>query len=130
VETLLVVDDDDGVRKLISRVLEMQGFDVLAAPDGASALDLVRDYKGRLDLAVCDINMPGLSGGRLVAELATLRPDLTFVYISGYRVESPRELTLADGAGRPIPFLSKPFSPTDLVLAVRGALDRRRLTSG
>lgn len=129
-ETVLVVDDDDAVRKLMCRVLELQGFEVLEAPDGASALDLVRTMEGEPDLAVCDINMPGISGGKLVGELAAMRPRLTFVYVSGYRVESPRSLTLADGAGRPIPFLPKPFSPTDLVLAVRGALDRRRIARG
>jgi CheY-like chemotaxis protein len=129
-ETVLVVDDDDAVRKLMCRVLELQGFEVLEAPDGASALDLVRTMEGEPDLAVCDINMPGISGGKLVGELAAMRPRLTFVYVSGYRVESPRSLTLSDGAGRPIPFLPKPFSPTDLVLAVRGALDRRRITRG
>jgi signal transduction histidine kinase/ActR/RegA family two-component response regulator len=127
-ETLLVVDDDEAVRKLMVRYLDGQGFNVLAAPDATGALELARAHVDRLDLVVCDVDLPGMSGGRLVGELVAVSPDLAFLYVSGYRVPSPRALTLEDGAGRAIPFLSKPFSLTDLIRAVRAALERRRLT--
>ena len=125
--TLLIVEDDRIVRELMATVLASQGFQVLEAADGAAAIESVRAHDGRLDLVICDVGLPDLSGGRVVAELLGLRPEVGFLYISGNRGNFDDSLTLADADGNAIPFLPKPFAPIDLIRAVRSALDRRRL---
>jgi DNA-binding LacI/PurR family transcriptional regulator/signal transduction histidine kinase/ActR/RegA family two-component response regulator len=119
-ETILLVEDEDAIRKLADRVLTDQGYRVFSAANAAEARELWAAHGSQVDLLLSDVTMPGLSGVAFAAELAneSVRPPRT-LFISGY---------LAGGVGGPaLPaearFLPKPFSVAGLLDAVRGALD-------
>ncbi|MFO7917583.1 MAG: PAS domain S-box protein [Anaerolineae bacterium] len=118
--TLLVVEDDEMVRDLARRVLEEEGYDVLAARGGAEALDVLEDHDGSLRLLVTDVVMPGDNGDILSERLRQLYPRLKVLYMSGY---SDREIGDLDRPPDKVDFLSKPFSVVDLQRAVRDLLD-------
>jgi len=117
--TVLVVDDEPFVRSVARRILERAGHTVIVANDGQMALELARST--RLDLALVDATMPGMSGGDVLRALAALAPDLPLVLMSGYAREEVRDAAVSAAAG----FLPKPFSPEDLREAVRRALAAR-----
>ncbi len=116
---MLLVEDDDPIRKLAERVLTDQGYRILSAANAAEARALWSANEGSVDLLLSDITMPGLSGVAFAAELeGSVRPPRT-LFISGY---------LAGGVGGPaLPvearFLPKPFSVAALLDAVRATLD-------
>src|SRR5207249_3027696 len=83
-ETILVAEDEEGVRDLVQRVLRGEGYDVLTARDGAEALALCGRHGGTIDLLVTDLIMPSLGGTELVARLAPRRPGMRVLYLSGY----------------------------------------------
>ena len=118
-ETILVADDEDGVRKLMHAVLVTNGYTVLETRDGREALAVYEANAARIDLVVTDIVMPNMTGIELGNQLAELRPGLKVLYISGYRdaplgnAESERERK----------FLHKPFTPDALLNRVREVLD-------
>jgi CheY-like chemotaxis protein len=119
-ETVLLVEDEDIVRSLATRVLERAGFTVLAAAGASEAIEVAAGFDGRIDLLLTDVIMPGVLGPELAVRLAEARPGLRVLFTSGYT---------AGGAGvtASLPpdarFIDKPFSPPDLVAAVRAAID-------
>ena len=119
-ETILLVEDEDLVRALASRVLKRAGFTVLVAASAAEALALSADHPDRIDLLVTDVIMPRVLGPELALLLARERPGLGVLFTSGYTAGG-------SGVTASIPpdarFLDKPFSPSDLVAAVRAAID-------
>jgi len=119
-ETILLVEDERQVRHLAQAALERCGYSVLAAANGTEALQLAREHKGKLDLLVTDLIMPGINGHMLARSLQSRHPGLKFLFMSGYTDASllPREF-LAEGAA----FLQKPFLMELLVRKVRAALD-------
>jgi two-component system cell cycle sensor histidine kinase/response regulator CckA len=119
--TLLIVEDDPGVRSIERRLLEQAGHLVLEAGDGNAALDLVRAYTGPIDLILCDVVLPGPNGREVVEALRELRPGLGAIFISGH----PPDVAARLGALADSPFLQKPFSAADLLAAVRQALTDR-----
>ncbi len=116
--TLLLVDDEPQIRTLTQRVLGLRGFHVLAAPDAASALDLVRT-EPRIDLLVTDVVMPGMQGGELAARLRAIIPGLRVLFVSGYAPADLAQDMPADSS-----FLDKPYTPDELAVAVRAILDQ------
>ena len=117
--TLLLVEDDPALRGLLSEVLEQNGFTVLAAKDGADALETARGHTGRIDLLVTDVVMPGLTGPRVAAQIALTRPEAKVVYLSGYSEEAVAALgQLGPGAV----LLSKPFAADTLLRTVHETL--------
>jgi signal transduction histidine kinase len=119
-ETVLLVEDQELVRKLLRKVLEGDGYRVLEACDGVQALGLCERYPARIDLMVTDLVMPEMNGLDLARAAATLRPDMGILFISGF---SEREAgDLRDNAS----FLQKPFKPADLSNQVRRMLDSRK----
>ncbi len=119
--TLLLVEDEEGVRRLARRVLEAVGYRVFEAPNGDEALRLARQWSGPLDLVVTDVIMPGMSGQELSVRLRELRPGLRILYVSGYTDDA----ILQHGNLLPnTAFLQKPFSPASLVARVRDVLAR------
>jgi PAS domain S-box-containing protein len=114
---VLVVDDEPHVRSVSRRILERAGYKVLLAEDGQMALELARDAPVRL--ALVDATMPGMSGAQVLRALASLRPGLPLVLMSGYAREEVRDAAAAAAAG----FVAKPFTPDQLRAAVRSALD-------
>ncbi len=116
--TLLLVEDDSGVRTIERRLLELAGHLVLEAGEGDAALDLVRAYTGPIDLVVCDVVLPGRNGREVVEALRHLRPGLRALFVSGH---SP-EMAARMGAPTDEPFLQKPFSAAELQGAVKKAM--------
>jgi CheY-like chemotaxis protein len=120
-EVLLVVEDQESLREMIVEVLEEQGYRVLSAPDGASALALAAAHTGPLHLVLTDVVLPGLNGREIVEQLSALRPEIRAVYMSGYSdgTISDRGLLSDERA-----LVEKPFTASALAQAVRKALDR------
>jgi two-component system cell cycle sensor histidine kinase/response regulator CckA len=120
-ETILLVEDEAAVRDLARLVLERYGYTVLIAENGPAALEVWRQNKGRIDLVLTDLVMPGgLSGRALAAQLQAERPGLKVIFTSGYSDEIvSRHLDLQSGCN----FLQKPYPPRDLAETVRNCLD-------
>jgi two-component system cell cycle sensor histidine kinase/response regulator CckA len=117
-ERLLVVEDDAMVRSVAATILSRSGFDVVTAENGEEALELLEVDRG-FDLMISDLMMPTVGGLKLAAELESRGLDLPTIFTSGY-AEGVSD-HFPEGAQRA--FLPKPFSPEDLVAAVRGLLD-------
>jgi signal transduction histidine kinase/ActR/RegA family two-component response regulator len=117
-ESVLVVEDDAGVRRLIVRALESGGYRVLAAADGVEALERVAGSEASTDLLVSDVVMPKLGGLELARQLRARNPRLRVLLISGFpeRVADDAAPSFADG------FLQKPFAPSEILEKVREVL--------
>jgi PAS domain S-box-containing protein len=119
-ETVLVVEDQEPVRRLTRRVLETQGYAVLAASDGHEALSLAEQHAGSIHILVTDVVMPGMSGREVGRRLAVKRPGMRVLYLSGYADDS----IVNHGVLEPgLAFLQKPFTPESLARRVREVLD-------
>ncbi len=116
-ETILVVEDDESVREVTTRILRNSGYEVLAAPGPSEARKHFAD--GSVDLMVTDVVMPGGDGPSLFRALSELKPGLRVVYISGYAEPAG----IGDIASLGAPYLRKPFAPHELVRTVRRCLD-------
>ncbi|HET7427126.1 MAG TPA: response regulator, partial [Gemmatimonadales bacterium] len=119
-ETVLVAEDEEGVRELLRKVLTEFGYTVLTARHGRDALLLATGRSDTIDLLVTDVVMPEMSGRELVETLRDRQPDLRVLYISGYTDD---EVLRRGISGSDTGFLRKPFSSEDLVRRVRAALD-------
>lgn len=120
---VLVVDDENEIRTIASESLRRHGFDVIEESDGRAALEVLR--RTRLDLVVLDIGLPGLHGLDLLSELRR-SSQLPVIILSGRSDESDRVLGLKMGADD---YLTKPFSPRELVARVESVLRRSRPTA-
>ena len=121
-ETLLLAEDDPGVREVVSDALAQQGYSVLRAPDGQTALEIARAHPGGIHLLLSDLVMPGMSGRELAEALKAERPGLRILFMSGYTDDAVvRQAVLESG----LPFLQKPFTPGALAAKVRAVLDQR-----
>jgi two-component system, cell cycle sensor histidine kinase and response regulator CckA len=117
-ETILVAEDDEGVRAFILGTLQRYGYHVIPVADGAQAVDLFRARGAEIDLVVTDVNMPHMKGPDMVRMLEGTGWDVPVLYISGFTADS---LAL-DEVNASRAFLAKPFRPVDLAQAVRGLL--------
>jgi PAS domain S-box-containing protein len=105
-QTVLVVEDDSGLRSLLKRGLELAGCDVLDAPDGAAALDAARDHRGPIALLVTDVVMPGMNGPQLAEALRWSRPGMRVLFITGCSEDALPASGLPSNAS----VLEKPFT--------------------
>jgi CheY-like chemotaxis protein len=117
---VLLVEDDDAVRKVAERTLTGLGYEVLATDGGETAVAVARHFQRRIDILLTDVVMPGMSGPEVAAAIAADRPDLRVIYMTGY--------TNAEGAGaRPLPsgafVVAKPLLATTLAQATFAALE-------
>jgi CheY-like chemotaxis protein len=120
-ETVLVVEDEEAIRRSARRILERYGYRVLAAPDGEEAAEFLREHGDEIDLVVSDVVMPKVGGLQLYEEARDSGMAPRFLFTSGY---APGEiLERAGSEGEPL-FLRKPWTVSDLLLSVREALDR------
>ncbi len=122
-ETVLLVEDEDAVRNLSRRILVRQGYNVLEARHGADALELARDYKGKIHIVVTDVVMPQMNGRELVERLRTVRPATKAVFMSGYTNDDIIRRSALDPGNRRL--IQKPFTADALASAVRAALDEQ-----
>ncbi len=114
--TVLVVEDEPGVRALVSRTLAGAGYRVLEAGDGVAGLEVARRHGGAIDLVVTDLVMPRLGGREMAARLRSERPGARVLFLSGY---AETLLETRDLSGPASAFLAKPFTPEELLARVR-----------
>jgi two-component system, cell cycle sensor histidine kinase and response regulator CckA len=119
-ETILLVEDEEMIRRLVRDVLTRSGYTVYDAPAGAPALELLRSHDGEIDLLLTDVVMPGMSGPALARIATDERPSLRVLFTSGYTNEPEQIVGALDSA-----FLGKPFSPQALVAKVREVLESK-----
>ncbi|KAB8333774.1 response regulator [Scytonema tolypothrichoides VB-61278] len=118
--TVLVVDDEPGVRSVTARVLQRLGLRILEAADGREGVELFAAYCDEIQCVVLDLTMPEMHGTQAAQEMRRLAPHLPIVLMSGYNEqEALRDL---DAAAQ-VYFLHKPFSPQELRQVIRHALE-------
>jgi two-component system cell cycle sensor histidine kinase/response regulator CckA len=117
--TILLVEDEDGVRKLARMILERHGYEVLEAANGEEALRLLERHGGPLDLVVTDVVMPGLDGGDVAAAVKRRFPAVKVLFLSGYTSDAVVRHGILH---HEVAFLQKPFSATSLATKVRDVL--------
>ncbi len=118
-ETIMVVDDEEGVREVASQYLSSRGYRVLSAESGAQALQMAKAESGAIDVLVTDALMPGMSGPALAKELRAQRPTTKVLYISGYAEDTS---LLEDAHDRGEAFLQKPFGLDSLAEKLRSLI--------
>jgi len=119
VPTVLVVDDEPIVRKLMRLVLEEEGFRVLTAENGQDAMNVSKSLPGEIDVLVSDVMMPGMDGPTLADEMLESDPNLSVLFVTGSRERLPMQKQ------QHFPLLEKPFSPGNLVVSIRQLLGQR-----
>lgn len=117
--TILLVEDEETVRKVIERLLKKLGYQVESAADAEEAIEIFKDRNDEFDLVLTDVVMPGLTGVEMSVVLREHRPDTRFLFTSGY---TSKELG-GNPEAPPEPFLPKPFSMEELSRSVREALE-------
>jgi hypothetical protein len=121
-ETILLVEDEEALRGVGREILQMYGYTVLLAADGAAGLELAQNYPHPIQLLMTDILMPRMSGIELAAQLSTLRPEMKILYTSGYN-DSGDSLPMIAGAR----YLQKPYAMEELAHTLRELLDPAHL---
>jgi PAS domain S-box-containing protein len=114
--TVLVADDEEGVRRMVGALLERQGYRVLSACDGVDALELSQRHEGSIDLLITDMMMPRMHGKELGERLSAVRPKIRVLFMSGYADEQIIERGLLDSQ---MSFIQKPFALSELVAKIR-----------
>jgi two-component system, cell cycle sensor histidine kinase and response regulator CckA len=119
-ETVLLVEDEQSVRRLSERILKGAGYEVLVTESGQEALEMCARPDQQIDLLVTDVVMPGMLGPELVARATAVRPGLKVVFMSGYVHQM---IDLMEGDRGDFAFIEKPFTVDALLDGVREALD-------
>ena len=120
-ETILLVEDEAGVRELVAEMLRQRGYKVLQAADPAEALQVSEHFGGPIQMLLSDVVMPKMSGMQLAEQLAPRRPQMRVLYLSGYTENT----IIHHGVLKPgVQFLPKPFSQDALAKKIREVLDR------
>ena len=119
-ETVLIIEDDDSLRKFAGTVLKQMGYNVLEAENGEDALTISKKHDGSIHLLITDVVMPKMSGRETAERMQPLYPQMKVIYMSGYTDNAiVHHGVLAPGLN----FLEKPFTPDGLARKVRKALD-------
>ena len=115
-----MVEDEDLVLDVASRILTRHGYRVIAARGGANALELIANHRGTIHLLLTDVVMPGLTGKQVAEHVTALLPRIRVLYMSGY----PESVITSQGVvQRGINLVSKPFVASNLLDHVRATLD-------
>lgn len=120
-ETILLAEDNPQVRRVTSTILERLGYNVLEAANAGEAILICEEHDGPIPLLITDVVMPGMPGPRLAQRLATLRPRLKAIFVSGHADHEGMPEKILGGT---ITFLQKPFEPEQLAATVRETLDK------
>jgi signal transduction histidine kinase/ActR/RegA family two-component response regulator len=120
-ETILVVEDNDAVRRIAREFLKIKGYTVVEARGAMEAIQIMKNRGDQIDLVITDVLMPGMKGRELVEQLTELRPDLKVLYMSAYTEDAAINIgVLSPGTE----FIEKPFGPDELATKVRQVLAR------
>jgi CheY-like chemotaxis protein len=117
---ILVVEDEEGIRALVRKVLKRQGYEVLETGSAEEAIEMAAGRAGAIDMLITDVMLPGISGPELAERLREARGPLKALFLSGYPGPTPEPARLPEGAA----FLQKPFTLGALVEQVKTALAR------
>ena len=121
-ETVLIVEDDNSLRKLVQKSLQPHGYRILVAENGEDALRISKEHEGTIDLIITDVVMPMMGGKETAERLQAIHPQVKVIYMSGYTDDAiVHHGVLAPGLN----FLEKPFSPKGLAHKVREVLDKK-----
>jgi two-component system NtrC family sensor kinase len=120
-ETILVVEDEEPVRRAAQRVLERYGYRVLLAPDGEEGLQVYQENHDNVGLVISDVMMPKMNGSELYRAVHEDHPASKFLFISGYNAEELKKTVNMDPT---VPFLQKPWMPNEFLTRVREVLDQ------
>ena len=121
-ETVLVVDDEESVRKLSVDLLTSYGYKVLTARDGEDGIRIYREHQNEIDLVVLDFIMPGMGGDKCLEKLLDLNPEVKVIIASGFAMNQSLRRVLENGARG---FINKPFSLKNLLKIIRDTLDEK-----
>jgi two-component system cell cycle sensor histidine kinase/response regulator CckA len=116
---VLLVEDEEALRRLVEKTLASQGYRVLTAPDGLAALDVASADGGAIDLLLTDVVMPRMGGKQLAQRLTQLRPDVRVLFMSGYTEDVFVRQSIVEAG---VAFLPKPFTAEELTRAVGDAM--------
>lgn len=119
-EAILLVEDDDAVREVLSRALEARGYRLLLAKNGEEALEIADEHQGTIHLVISDVVMPRMGGIELFSRMRGWYPRIRFMFISGYSSPPIEPQDVEDGRTR---FLQKPFTIARLMREGRSMLD-------
>jgi two-component system cell cycle sensor histidine kinase/response regulator CckA len=119
-ETLLLVEDEEMVRRLTTSILANNGYTVIVASDGAEALAAIQSHREEIAMAITDVVMPGMNGKQLAERLLLARPSLKVLFVSGYSGDAIIQSML--GAG--VDFIQKPFTSREMLSRIREILGR------
>jgi len=125
-ETILLTEDDDSVRSFIKGVLEQAGYKVITASDGAKALELFSQYKGKTDLLLLDVVMPEMGGHELMTSVREIDDQVSILFMSGYSADGIHTNFILQ---ENLELVQKPFHTSSLLRKIRTILDRSQHTS-
>lgn len=120
-ETILVVEDEDAIRKLTVRMLQPLGYRILEARDGIEALTMCAAAEQKIDLVLCDMLMPKMSGKEFARALLQRPRHPKLLFVSGYSSEDTLEGKII---GQDIPYIAKPYTREQLAQKIREVLDK------
>ena len=119
-ETILVVEDEDQVREIATRIIERQGYTVICAADAENGLRLLEEHEGRLDLLLTDVVLPGMGGRKLAERVREAWPEMKVLFMSGYSNDVILQHKLFE---HDVTLLHKPFTMVSLARKLREELD-------
>lgn len=121
---ILIIDDEQSIRRTLKEILEYEKFDIVEATDGQEGFDLIKNEE--FDIVLCDIKMPKMDGIEVLSETHTIKPDLPFIMISGDSTIDTAVEATKKGA---YDFITKPPDLNKLLIAIRNALERKDLVT-
>jgi signal transduction histidine kinase len=119
-ETILIVEDEDVILKILARTLTMMGYTILVASQGEEALSVAEQHRGRIDVMVTDIVMPKMGGYELAERLVAVHPETSVLYTTGYDEQMRMDQVVTDPQRQ---FIQKPFVPQEIAAKIRAILD-------
>ena len=121
---LLVVDDEEGVRRAVQKALGRENYEVFTAPNGNEAIKIVKDHPAEITICISDFKMPGLDGLQTLAAIGSINPEITRIMLTGYATLEGAIAATNEGIDG---FLTKPFDNVELRAKVREYFVRKRL---
>jgi DNA-binding NtrC family response regulator len=121
---ILIVDDEEGVRRSLEKLLQRDGYDVFLAENGMEAIDIVRQHVNEIETVICDFKMPGLDGLETLIEIGNINPEIIKIILTGYATLDRAIESVNSGIDG---FLTKPFDNKEIRLKLKEFHIKKRL---